>query len=113
MADPVQTPTREQSGPLPDQWPTQATETIVRVVGRVRERTTSPAITASRGIVYGLFAAILAVVAVVLAITLAIRVANNYLPGQIWTIYVALGILFTVGGLFLWGKAFSTPPEKD
>jgi uncharacterized protein (DUF2062 family) len=113
MADPVDTSTRVQSGPLPEQWPAQATETIVRVVGQVRDRTTGPAITVARATVYGLFAAILGLMALVLAVVLAIRVANNYLPGQIWIIYVALGGLFSLGGLFLWGKAFSSPPDKS
>ena len=111
MAHPIENPARS-SGPLPDQWPTQATDTIVKVVGQVRDRTTGPAITAARAVVYGLFAAILGVVAVVLAITLAIRLANNYLPGRIWIIYLALGAVFTVGGLILWSKAFAHPPEE-
>lgn len=109
MAHPVESPARAQSGPLPDQWPTQATETIVSVVGKVRDRTTGPAIIAARAVVYGLFAGILGVVAAVLAIVMVIRLANNYIPGGIWIVYLALGALFTFGGLFLWSKAFSAP----
>lgn len=112
MAHPVETSARVQSGPLPEQWPTQATDTIVRVVGQVRDRTTGPAITVARAIVYGLFAAILGVVAVVLGLILAVRIANNYVPGQLWIIYLALGAVFTVGGLLLWGKAFSSSSSE-
>ncbi|MDQ6695961.1 MAG: hypothetical protein M3Z46_00700 [Actinomycetota bacterium] len=113
MAHPVETPARTQSGPLPDQWPTQATDAIVTVVGKVRDRTTGPALTVARGVVYGLFAAILGVVATVLAITLAIRLADNYIPGDIWIVYLVLGALFTIGGLLLWSKAFAAPAESD
>ncbi len=113
MAHPVETPARTQTGPLPDQWPTQATDAIVTTVGKVRDRTTGPAITAARAVVYGLFAAILAVVAAVLAITMTIRLANNYIPGKIWIVYLGLGALLTLGGLFLWSKAFTTPPGES
>ena len=92
MALPVDTPARSQSGPLPDQWPTQATEAIVSAVGKVRDRTTAPAIVAARALV--------------------IRIANNYIPGGIWIIYLALGAIFTIGGLVLWSKAFATPPGE-
>lgn len=109
MAHPLETPARTQIGPLPDQWPTQATEAIVSAVGKVRDKTTRPAITAARGAVYGLFAAVLGVVAAVLAIDLVIRLANNYIPGGIWIVYLGLGAIFTIAGLILWRKAFATP----
>jgi len=96
---------------LPDQWPTQATDAIVTVVGKVRDRTTGPAITAARAVVYGLFAAVLGVVAAVLAVAMTIRMANNYVPGGIWIVYLVLGAIFTIGGLLLWSKAFAAPPE--
>ncbi len=112
MTRPNDSPSRTSSGPLPEQWPTQAADTITRVVGQVRDRTTAPAITAARAVVYGLLAAILGVVALVLLITLAVRLGNNYVPGRIWIIYLVLGGLFTVGGVLLWAKAFATPDIK-
>jgi hypothetical protein len=57
-ATPAAGATRATSGP--DEWPAQAADTIVRVVGSVRDKTTGPAVTAARGAVYGLLAAILA-----------------------------------------------------
>jgi hypothetical protein len=111
MVQPVETQARTQPGPLPEQWPAQATEAIVSVVGTVRDRTTEPAITASRAVVYGLFAAILGIVAAVLAITLVIRLANNYIPGGIWIVYLGLGAIFALGGLVLWSKAFATSSD--
>lgn len=113
MAHPVENQARTQTGPLPDQWPSQATDAIVTVVGKVRDRTTGPALTAARAIVYGLFAAILGVVAAVLAVTLVIRLANNYIPGGIWIVYLGLGAIFAIGGLVLWSKAFATSSAHD
>ncbi len=113
MAHPVENPVRTSAGPLPDQWPTQATDAIVTVVGKVRDRTTGPAITVARGVVYGLFAAVLGVVAAVLAITMTVRIANNYIPGGLWIVYLVLGAVFTIAGLFLWSKAFATRTDED
>ena len=113
MVRPVETPARTQPGPLPEQWPSQATDAIVSAVGKVRDRTTGPAITAARAVVYGLFAAFLGVVAAVLAIVLVIRLANNYLPGAIWSVYLGLGAMFAIGGLVLWGKAFATSSDDS
>ncbi|MEO7427847.1 MAG: hypothetical protein ABIY48_00540, partial [Acidimicrobiales bacterium] len=50
-------------------WPAQAADTIERVVGSVRDKTTGPAITLARWVVYGTFAL---VVGSVLAVLLAI-----------------------------------------
>src|SRR6476646_3723952 len=113
MASPVETPARRPAGPLPPQWPAEATDAIVTAVGTVRDRTTGPALTAARAIVYGVFAAILGVIAIVLAIAMIIRMANNYLPGEIGTVYIGLGTIFTLGGLVLWSKAFSAPPAES
>jgi hypothetical protein len=113
MAHPIDNQAPTHAGPLPDQWPSQATDAIVSVVGKVRDRTTGPAIVAARAIVYGLFAAILGVVAAVLAITLVIRVANNYVPGGVWIVYLGLGTIFSIVGLALWSKAFATAPADD
>lgn len=112
MAHPMERPAQSH-GPLPEQWPSQATDAVVRVVGQVRERTTTPAITAARAVVYGLFAAVVGTVALVLLTVFAVRLGNNYIPGRVWIIYLALGAVFTVAGLLLWTKAFASPEPKS
>ena len=52
-------------------WAADIADTIERVVGTVRDRTTKPLVTASRAVVFGLLAAILGVVAVILLIIVA------------------------------------------
>ena len=54
-------------------WAADIADTIERVVGTVRDRTTKPLVTASRGLVFGLLAAILGVVALTLLIIAASR----------------------------------------
>jgi hypothetical protein len=91
-----------------DDWPAQATDSIVKVVGTVQQKVTGPVTTAARGIVFGTFAVILGAVAFVLLIILAIRLLNNYLPDAIfgeehmWAAYFIVGALLCVFAFWLW-----------
>lgn len=104
----------EPTSTSPD-WPAQATDTIVSVVGQVRDKTTGPVITVARGIVYGTLAAIAGVVALVLACILLIRVLAipvEEVTGstdRIWIVYLGLGAVMTVVGYVLWRKAWRAP----
>jgi hypothetical protein len=100
-----------------DDWASQTADTIERVVSTVRDKTTGPALTASRALVYGTFAVIVGVAALVLAVIAAVRLLNNYLPdavfgeSHIWAAYLIIGLLFTIGGLFAWSKRSAQPEE--
>jgi hypothetical protein len=89
-------------------WAAQAADTVERVVGTVRDNTTTRAITASRAVVYGLFAAIVGFVVVVLAIILAGRFLNVVLPDSVfgehhmWVVYLFVGLVCVVGGAVAW-----------
>lgn len=99
-------------------WPAQAADTIERVVGSVRDKTTGPALTVARWLVYGTFALIVGtVVAVLLAIT-AVRALDSYLPDawvgddHTWIAHLLVGAPFIVAGLFAWSRRAATP-EPD
>ena len=97
-------------GDLAAEWPAQAADTVVRVVDSVREKTTEPAQTAARGIVYGLVAAFLAIVAVVLVVVGAFRALANYLPGDVWAAHAIVGVIFSLAGAALWFQR--RPPSE-
>jgi len=106
------------SPPGPDaDWPAQAADTIERVVGSVRDKTTGPALTVARGVVYGLFAGLVAVPAAVLAIIALVRLIDNYLPDAVfgdehmWATYLILSVAFLVPGAVLWTRRHS--PGED
>ncbi|MBV9953593.1 MAG: hypothetical protein JO291_16685 [Acidimicrobiia bacterium] len=100
-----------------DDWPAQAADTIVRVVGQVRDKTTGPAITASRAIVFGLLAAILGTVLLVAVSMVLLRVTvigvhelldvtNLERPGrEVWIAYFVDAALFALIGAVLWRRA--------
>jgi hypothetical protein len=107
MAKGVDTVTVSASDVRTDDWPAQATEAIVKVVGTAHDKITGPVQTAARIIVYGLLAAILGVTAFVLLIILALRLVNNYLPESVfgenhmWAAHLLVGIVFASAGLVL------------
>ena len=89
-----------QGGP---DWAAQITDTIERVVGQVRDRTTTPLITVARALVYGALAAIAGVAALVLVAIIVVRVLD-LLPGEVWVAHLITGALFTLAGLLFWSK---------
>lgn len=97
-------------GMIPAEWPAQAADTVVDVIGKVRDKTTRPAIIAARALVYGLVAGVVASMALVLSLVVLIRVLDNYVPGPVWWIYLGLCVAFTAGGIVLIRKA-NSPAE--
>jgi len=104
-----------------DDWPAQAADTIVKVVGSVRDRTTGPALTASRGVVYGTLAAVLGTTALVLLCILLLRGVVLGVDGilgvldidragrAVWIAHLLLGAGFSLGGWAMWRKAWALP----
>ena len=87
-------------------WPDQATDLIVQTVGTVRDKTTGPAITGARMVVYGTFGVLVAIVAFIIFTILLVRVITVYLTGnRVWTTDLALGAIFSAVGIVLWTKA--------
>ena len=87
-------------------WPAQAADAIVEQVGKVRDRTTGPAIKISGYVVFGAFAALLGTVALILFLIGAFRVIDAYLPDSVfgeehtWAAHSMLGALLVLAGLF-------------
>jgi hypothetical protein len=95
--------------PSTSDWPTQATNTIVDLVDQVRAKTTGPAITVARGIVFGVIVAVLALVVVVLLLIFLIRLTTEVLEliwegSGVWLTYLLYGVLFTVAGAIAFAK---------
>ena len=94
-----------------DDWPARASATVVQYVGTVRDKTTGPALVASRNVVYFVAIGLIAFVAAILALLLLVRIlvsVTAYLPfveaGESWLAYLILGVIFLASGLLLWRK---------
>jgi hypothetical protein len=92
--------------PLTDpSWPAELADTVERVVGQVREKTTTPAVHVARAIVYGLLAGILGIVAVTLLVIGAVRglqiLLDFALPWgrAVYLSYLIVGGILCVAGL--------------
>lgn len=85
-------------------WPVQATQTIVRTVDTVRDKTSGPARTAVAGIVYGLIAAAAVTVLGVMVVIAGVRGLELLLWDKVWLAYTVLGGVFSLAGLLCWAK---------
>ncbi|HUP75019.1 MAG TPA: hypothetical protein VM282_18385 [Acidimicrobiales bacterium] len=85
-------------------WPAQIADMAARLVEQVRNKTTRPAITAARAVVFGLIALAIGTVAAFMLLIGTIRLVNGYLPGKVWTTYLLLGGIFIVAGALLFSQ---------
>jgi hypothetical protein len=96
-------------------WPAAAADAIERTIGTVRDKTTGPAITVARGVVYGTFALLVgSVVAIFVAIS-AVRALDVYLPDSVfgdhhtWAAEAMIGAVFALAGMALWSRRKAKP----
>jgi hypothetical protein len=85
-------------------WAAQTADTIERVVGGVRGKTSEPLERIARILVYGVVAAIVGVTALVLLAVLVVRALDVAIPGPVWSAHATTGGIFTLAGLFFWRK---------
>jgi hypothetical protein len=104
MANPMK-PTSVVDG----DWSEQAADAVVKVVDTVRDKTTGPVLTVARAIVYGLIGVFAVLVALILLTIALVRLADSYLPGNVWSAHLLIGLLFSIGGLVAWTKRY--PPD--
>ena len=95
--------------PTTSEWPSQAADTIVDLVDQVRAKTTGPAITAARGLVFGLIVGVLALVVGVLALVFLVRITTEVLEliwdgAGVWLTYLIYGVVFTAVGAYVFGR---------
>jgi hypothetical protein len=97
--------------PLTDpNWASDTTDTVVRLVGAVREQTTTKAVFAARGLVFGIIAAFLGVFILVISIIGLMRALQALLdlavePAQaVYLSYFIVGGILCLGGLLLFKK---------
>jgi len=95
-----------------DDWPARASASIVQYVGQVRDKTTGPALVASRNVVYmvaiGLVAFIVLIVLLILMFRLLVVASGELVPfmepNESWLAHYVLGGIFLIAGAFLWRK---------
>jgi hypothetical protein len=105
--------------PADRDWPAQAADTIEQVVGTVRDKTTGPAITVARAVVYGTFAVLVGTTCLLLLVVGSVRLLDSYLPDAVfgedhmWAAYLILGLVFVIAGAVLWRQRRSTGEEAE
>ena len=97
--------------PLTDpNWADDTTDTVIRLVGSVRDKATTPIVYAARGLVFGLIAAFLGMFALVIGLILVTRAMQAGLDWKldhersVYISYLAVGTVFSLAGLWLFKK---------
>jgi hypothetical protein len=83
-------------------WPRQAATFVEQTVGKVRDKSTVPAIKVARAVVFGTVAALCGITIAVLAAVGFVRFVDVYLPGNVWRAHLVVGIVFVLIGAVLW-----------
>lgn len=84
----------------------------------MRDKTTGPAITIARWVVYGTFALVVGSVVAVLVAIGAVRFLDVYLPDawvgddHTWAAHLIVGAVFSLAGMVLWSRR-SAPANAD
>jgi len=92
---------------MPDQpdWASQVADQIERVVGILRDRTTRPALTIARSIVYGIIAGAGGITALILVSIVLIRFLTE-LTNHAWIAFlITSGIFLSLGAFFMYNGA--------
>ena len=92
------------SEPGASDWPAETADRIDALVTGIRDKTVVPLTTVARGLVYGLIAGVMGSAVVILLAVGAVRAIDNYLPGEVWSAHLVVGMFFTLAGLYFWSK---------
>ncbi|MGK2928330.1 MAG: hypothetical protein ACSLFO_02005 [Acidimicrobiales bacterium] len=91
-------------------WPAKATETIVEQVGKIRDKTTGPALKVARYAVFAAFAVSLGTVALIIFVIGAVRALDVYLPDAVfgethtWAAHSIIGLVLLLAGLVIFAR---------
>jgi uncharacterized protein YacL len=87
-----------------DNLSNRALETIDSVVAVVNDKAVRPAVTAARGVVFGVIIGVIAIAVLVLFCIGFIRFTTVYIFHEVWISYLVLGAIFNVGGFFAYSR---------
>jgi hypothetical protein len=102
-----------------DDWPAQAADGIVKVVGTVRDATTTKALTAAKAAVYGIPVAVAGVTVALVVVVLFVRILDAYLPDawfgetHTWAAHLLIGAVLSLVGIVLLRAARRPEPADD
>jgi hypothetical protein len=85
-------------------WTTDAADAIDRAVATVRDRTVVPAQTITRGVVFGLLAALFVLPALLMLFVGVFRGLVLAYQGEVWAAWLTLGGICVLAGMLLWSR---------
>ncbi len=97
MSDKTTEPTKNNAD-----WAAQIVDQLESVVNKVKSKTSDPVLSIVR-IIFMVFAVAGLGIMTLLLLTIGlVRMANNYLPGDVWAADLLIGGIFLIAGMFVW-----------
>jgi hypothetical protein len=95
-----------------DDWTVEALDRIDALIEKVRSNSTDRLARIARLVVFGLLITIMAVTALVLVTIALVRALDEAIPGRVWAVYLGLGAILAVVGVFLWSQKSPKPQHR-
>lgn len=88
-------------------WAAQIVDQLESVVDKIKSKTSDPVLGVVR-IVFMVFAVAGLGIMTLLLLTIGlVRMANNYLPGDVWAADLLIGVIFLIAGIVVWRQRHS------
>ena len=83
-------------------WAAQIVDQLESVVNKVKSKTSDPVLSIVRMLFMVFAVAGLGIMTLLLLTIGMVRMANNYLPGDVWAADLLIGVIFLIAGIFVW-----------
>jgi hypothetical protein len=83
-------------------WAAQIVDQLESVVNKVKSKTSDPVLSIVRIIFMVVAVAGLGLMTLLLFTIGIVRLANNYLPGDVWAADLLIGVIFLIAGIAVW-----------
>lgn len=95
--------------PPDDDWTVEALDRIDDLIEKVRSNSTDRLARLARIVVSGLLIVMMGVTTLVLVTIALVRGLDEAIPGRVWVVYLSLGAILAVAGVFLWSQKSPKP----
>jgi hypothetical protein len=97
-------------------WAPELADTVVRLVGVVRDNTTSKAVVAVRALVFGIVCGLAGIAALALSVIIGTKLIQRLVniggwidaDSSVWVSYMVMGVLLVLGGMLCMKKRHPT-----
>jgi hypothetical protein len=100
--------TEENASDQPD-WAASLVDNLDSIVDAIKGKTSEPLLKAVKFLLIGVMGLGLGIMFLFLITIGLVRLANNFLPGDVWVAHLLIGLMLLGAGLAIWSKRHAKP----